>query len=217
MASDGSVYLSGGTTSSSEIASGGYQNTLGGESDAFLAKFNVSGIRQWATYYSGTGSDGADSGINVVLSLDGSIYISASTNSETSIASNGFENLYGGVLDAYLVKFVEGRDDGCCRDPGSGSFGLRRSVVPESEPGFVHGARGVGKGADGALALDGRVGRRGVANARRTRSGNERNEGFGQAFGGGLRPDVERKRRRPHDESRRRIIRGLVQGLSKRS
>ena len=45
----GNVYLSGYTESPSDIASGGFQNTHGGGSDAFLVKFDAAGTRLWAT------------------------------------------------------------------------------------------------------------------------------------------------------------------------
>jgi len=47
----GNVYLSGFTSSSNAIASGGHQNTFGGSGDAFLAKFNSAGTLLWGTYY----------------------------------------------------------------------------------------------------------------------------------------------------------------------
>ena len=65
----GNVYLYGRTNSASGIAStGSHQATLGGGGtvfidsahyggDGFLAKFNASGTRQWATYYGGTGCE----------------------------------------------------------------------------------------------------------------------------------------------------------------
>jgi len=52
----GNVYLAGYTQSSDAIAtSGAHQSTFGGNIDAFLVKFNSSGIRQWGTYYGGSG------------------------------------------------------------------------------------------------------------------------------------------------------------------
>lgn len=49
----GNVYLAGYTQSLAGIAIGGHQNTIGAMFDAFLVKFNSSGLRQWATYYGG--------------------------------------------------------------------------------------------------------------------------------------------------------------------
>ena len=44
--------------STSGIATtGAHQTTYGGDYDAFLVKFNSSGVRQWGTYYGGTGDD----------------------------------------------------------------------------------------------------------------------------------------------------------------
>ena len=53
----GNIYLSGYTSSTSGIATtGAHQATYGGgDWDAFLVKFNSSGVRQWGTYYGGTG------------------------------------------------------------------------------------------------------------------------------------------------------------------
>ena len=62
----GDIYLAGNTKSITNIASGGHKNICGGGTDAFLVKFNSLGVRQWATYYGGSGTD---AGID--LSVDG--------------------------------------------------------------------------------------------------------------------------------------------------
>ena len=51
--------LAGYTSSTTGIATtGAHQTTSGGVlNDAFLVKFNSSGVRQWGTYYGGTGTD----------------------------------------------------------------------------------------------------------------------------------------------------------------
>ena len=99
----GNVYLGGFTNSPSGIASGGFQNTLAGANDAFLVKFNNAGVRQWATYYGGTGED---YGNNVATDPSGNVYMGGRTASTTGIASGGFQNTYGGgANDAFLVKF----------------------------------------------------------------------------------------------------------------
>ncbi|MCS7063099.1 MAG: SBBP repeat-containing protein, partial [Methylacidiphilales bacterium] len=105
---DGSVYLAGSTSSWSpgaSIASGGYQNAHGGGSDAYLVKFNASGTRVWGTYY---GTSGWDMGFSVAVDPnDGSIYLAGETSSTSGIASGGHQNTYGGIYDAFLVKFSE--------------------------------------------------------------------------------------------------------------
>jgi len=104
----GNVFLVGTTLSTTNIASGGFQNTYGGGwgtyGDNFLVKFNAAGIRQWATYYGGVGDEGGGS---VATDATGNVYLAGWTYSATNIASGGFQNTPGGggMADAYLVKF----------------------------------------------------------------------------------------------------------------
>jgi hypothetical protein len=98
----GNVYLAGYTLSTSAIASGGYQNTLGGNYDAMLVKFNSSGVRQWATYFGGTNADFCYAS---TVDASGNIFITGSTISTSAIALGGHQNTYGGGTDAYLAKF----------------------------------------------------------------------------------------------------------------
>ena len=105
---NGNVYLAGQTGSTSSIAFGGHQNTSGGGTllggDAFLVKFNSSGVRQWGTYYGGSGPDYCYSTKTDNL---GNVYIVGCTGSTNAIASSGFQNTFGGgaTYDAFLVKF----------------------------------------------------------------------------------------------------------------
>jgi hypothetical protein len=84
---------------------GSYQSVIGGgSSDAYLVKFNPSGIRQWATYYGGNGSE---DGLSCFSDAYGNIYLSGITTSTASIASPGaFQTSFGGGnYDAFLAKF----------------------------------------------------------------------------------------------------------------
>ncbi|MCE2711570.1 MAG: hypothetical protein LW688_03420 [Cryomorphaceae bacterium] len=99
----GNVYLAGSTGSSIGIASNGHQNTFGGSNnDAYLVKFNSSGIRFWGTYYGGSSSDLA---LETAIDVSGNIYLTGTTTSSTAIASGGHQNSIGGAADAFLVKF----------------------------------------------------------------------------------------------------------------
>ncbi len=98
----GNIYLTGTTYSNTNISSGGFQNTIGGNSDAFLLKLNSSGLRNWSTYYGGLGSE---DGLGVAVDYKENVYITGITNSNSNISSGGFQNNYGGHYDAFLVKF----------------------------------------------------------------------------------------------------------------
>ncbi len=96
------VYLSGNTFSLTNVASGGYQNTNGGQSDAFLVKLNSAGNRIWATYYGGNDSEGVG---DCKVDATGSVYICGSTRSSNGIAFNGFQSTYITASDGFIAKF----------------------------------------------------------------------------------------------------------------
>ncbi len=100
---EGNVYMAGITWSQSGIASGGYQNSLnGGNGDCYLVKFSGSGDRLWATYYGGNDDD---DGNGVTTDEGGNVYLCGTTNSNSSIASEGHQNTMPGPRAAFLVKF----------------------------------------------------------------------------------------------------------------
>ena len=107
----GNVYMTGHTPSTSGIATAGAHQTIygGSSTDAFLVKFNSSGVRQWATYY---GGPGVDIGYSCVTDASGNIYLAGDTQQEFLPASSGMttigahQSAYGGgYSDGFLVKF----------------------------------------------------------------------------------------------------------------
>ena len=100
----GNVYLGGWTYSTNAIATtGSHQSSYGGDWDAFLVKFNSSGVRQWGTYYGGSDDDYGNS---VAVDGSGNVYLGGETGSTNAIATTGsHQSSYGGDYDAFLVKF----------------------------------------------------------------------------------------------------------------
>lgn len=99
----GNVYLTGVTSSYTNMAAAGYQNIKGSGLDGFLLKCSSTGVRLWATYY---GSDSLDVNWYCAADADGNVYISGVTTSVSGIASPGaFQTIHGGARDAFLVKF----------------------------------------------------------------------------------------------------------------
>jgi hypothetical protein len=90
------------TQSNNNIFSGGFQNTFGGFSDAFLVKFNSAGTRQWGTFYGGTL---LEEGGQCAVDKDGSVYLGGTTKSTTNISGSGFQNTKNNARDGFLVKF----------------------------------------------------------------------------------------------------------------
>src|SRR5690554_1682159 len=101
----GKVHMCGKTQALINIAtSGSFQSAYnGGNSDAFLAKFNSHGMRIWSTYIGGSGDDVATS-----VSVNGlfEIFITGYTTSNDSLASDGaFQPENAGETDAFVAKF----------------------------------------------------------------------------------------------------------------
>ncbi len=100
----GNVYMAGSTSSTTAIATpGAYQTTYLGGDDAFIVKFNSSGVIQWGTYYGGTNSDYA---VDIALDGSGNAYITGQTMSSSGIATPGtFRSTASGSYDGFLAKF----------------------------------------------------------------------------------------------------------------
>ncbi|MBK9731069.1 MAG: T9SS type A sorting domain-containing protein [Chitinophagaceae bacterium] len=100
----GNIYFTGWTQSTNKIAtSTSYQPQKSQVMDAFLAKFDSSGIRIWSTYY---GGKDADRGHSVTVDKDNNVIMTGTSPSTTGIATIGsFQPVCGGMEDVFCVKF----------------------------------------------------------------------------------------------------------------
>ncbi|MBA3828577.1 MAG: T9SS type A sorting domain-containing protein [Taibaiella sp.] len=108
----GFIYFGGIASSTSKIASSnGYDTTMNGTSDMFLAKFKPNGTRVWATYYGGASQDQLE---KIAVDQYGGVYSVGHTFSTSGIATaGGWQTSAGGGTTpntAFLVKF-----DTACR------------------------------------------------------------------------------------------------------
>ncbi len=106
----GNIYIVGLTNSTSGIATAGaHQTVMSGSGDAFLVKFNSSGVKQWGTYFGGasSGASGMEKGLSCATDALGNVYMVGHTPSTSGIATAGaHQTIYGGSsTDAFLVKF----------------------------------------------------------------------------------------------------------------
>ncbi|MFN4082028.1 MAG: SBBP repeat-containing protein [Bacteroidia bacterium] len=105
------VIISGATNSTMGIATvGSHQTTLGGNNDAFIAKFDSSGLLLWSTYYGGNYDENLhDFRINsndLTIDSNNNILMTGSTGSTNGISTNGaFQVSKSTGLDTYIVKF----------------------------------------------------------------------------------------------------------------
>nr|WP_319372974.1 right-handed parallel beta-helix repeat-containing protein [uncultured Methanobacterium sp.] len=108
VASDGSVYVTGYTSSADfPVNSGVYDNTRGGTGDVFVAKYN-SALSQLlsCTYLGGSGDN--DYGYGITVAGDGSVFVTGSTTSTdfAAVTEYGYQqNLTGVAYDSFVAKF----------------------------------------------------------------------------------------------------------------
>ena len=106
----GNLYVTGYTKSTNfptQTLSGAYnQTTYGGQSDAFILKFNSSGARVWATYY---GGNEYEYGEGICTDNSGALYVTGSTSSPNfptkTLAGAYNQTTHGGIHDAFILKF----------------------------------------------------------------------------------------------------------------
>jgi len=104
VASDGSCYVTGETTSSDFPIQNGYDITYnGGNFDIFLAKFAANGSLLWSTFLGGNGTEG---GQGLAVASDGSCYVTGLTRSSDFPTQNAYDSTYnGGFSDVFVTKF----------------------------------------------------------------------------------------------------------------
>jgi len=113
------IYLTGRTNSPNAMATPGtHQQTLGGNMDAFLLKFNSLGDKVWGTYL---GGNQADRGYGCSTIPGGGILVAGFTASATGMATPlVHQETIGGGTDAFLALFDgEGGLDWCTYYGGS--------------------------------------------------------------------------------------------------
>ena len=96
-----SLLVCGSTESDSDFAYLPFKKFVEGR-DAFIAEFDPSGNRLWATYFGGPNSD---EGGGCTSDLLGNIYLTGETGSTIEIAYNAYQDSMGGFGDAFVTKF----------------------------------------------------------------------------------------------------------------
>ena len=100
---EGNAWVTG-DTSSSDLASGGFDTSLGGGSDLFVAKIDANGTLAWSSYLGGSGGEsGSGYGNGISIDVDGDAWVTGTTGS-TDLASGGFDTSYNGGQDAFVAK-----------------------------------------------------------------------------------------------------------------
>ncbi|MCS7029828.1 MAG: SBBP repeat-containing protein, partial [Bacteroidia bacterium] len=89
-----------------------YQGTHAGGFDAFILKFTNSGVRQWATYYGGTGNESMTEYDNIEVDACGNVYVGFRTTTSSfphllnSCDQQYYDDSYnGGTTDVILSLF----------------------------------------------------------------------------------------------------------------
>jgi len=102
----GNIYMCGTTATGTILSTTGAHQTAhgGGTNDAFLVKFNGSGMRLWGTYYGGSGDE---NGASCVIDGAGNVILTGGTSSTgTIISTSGSHQItLGGSSDGFVVKF----------------------------------------------------------------------------------------------------------------
>lgn len=98
----GRIYVTGSTTSSDFPRRGGYQNTYGGNGDAFVTKIQSTGDDVlYSTYLGGTNTD---AGYGITVDIGPNIYVTGQTASTDFPTINPAQSTFNGSTDAFVTK-----------------------------------------------------------------------------------------------------------------
>jgi hypothetical protein len=98
----GNAYVTGSTASTDFPTQSPFQPSLGGLSDAFVAKLNSTGTALvYSTYIGGDGDDG---GTGIVVDASGNTYVVGYTYSANFPTANPFQAALAGASDAFIAK-----------------------------------------------------------------------------------------------------------------
>lgn len=136
----GGVFISGNASSDNNISTpGAYQENRLSSEQGFIARFDKTGNRIWATYTGGTGADY----ISQVKSLnEGGIIVGGKTTSSDEIASgSAYQDQISGSYDVFIQRFdFEGNYEWGTYLGGSGEEDLTCIQVNESKNIIVCGS-----------------------------------------------------------------------------
>lgn len=98
------LVISGITQGDTNIStSGAFKSNISGDYDAFLDKFNTSGVRIWGTYL---GGENIDAAYALDVDLNNNIYVVGRTKSKSNISiNNNFQTQWNNDFDGFISKF----------------------------------------------------------------------------------------------------------------
>jgi len=108
MVDSSGIWVAGYTASMDSIATpGAFQDSLRGAEDAFVLKLDSVGVRQWSSYFGGTGTDRALG----ITSVGSAAFIAGWTTSDSLVAATdtlSHQPLRGGMQDAFIARIDSG-------------------------------------------------------------------------------------------------------------
>ncbi|PIF30940.1 gliding motility-associated-like protein [Flavobacterium sp. 9] len=110
VSNNNNIFLVGSTLSTTNISTlGSHQPNKSPYIDGFIAKFDTNGIRQWGSYYGGSGNESVNS---ILIDPSENIYISGETSSHENIATTNTHQPNPGrssseySQDGFIAKFT---------------------------------------------------------------------------------------------------------------
>jgi len=103
----GNAYITGKTSSPDFPTFNSFQNTLNGQSDAFVTKLDTDGIVIYSTYLGGDESGGAgdvEQGFDIGVDTSGRIYVTGRVGSSDLLTKGAFDSTHNGDNDAFFAK-----------------------------------------------------------------------------------------------------------------